>query len=87
MLVQVLKSWDIIDNVCLQTVSLKFPSSLLGKTPEYGPFPVYFHHSTDTLLLAAGDYLASLSITSQDLDSSRPQLTACIYSVPKNCVS
>lgn len=59
---QVLKVWDVKEHVCLQTVTIKYPSSLLGRLPEYGPFSMHLQKSPNSLVLAANDYLAMLKI-------------------------
>ena len=35
-----LKVWDIKDQVCVQSIQMKFPSAIEGRHPEHGPFPV-----------------------------------------------
>lgn len=61
-----LKVWDIKDYTCLQTVLLKFPTSLHGHIPEHGPFPMHLNavigspHSC--LLVACNDYIGKLKL-------------------------
>ena len=39
-----LKVWDVRDHVCLQTISIKFPT--FNKLPDYGPFPLHLQVKT-----------------------------------------
>ncbi|KAF6023693.1 hypothetical protein EB796_017999 [Bugula neritina] len=61
-----LKVWDIRDYTCLQTVILKFPTSLHGHIPDHGSFPLHLNavigspHSC--LLVACNDYIAKLKL-------------------------
>ena len=57
-----LKVWDVKEHVCLQTVTVKYPSSLLGRMPEYGPFSMHLQRSPNCLLLAANDYIAQIKV-------------------------
>lgn len=64
--VQMLKVWDIKDYTCLQTIMIKFPTSLHGHIPEHGPFPLHLNaiigspHSC--LLVVCNDYIGKLKL-------------------------
>lgn len=58
-----LKVWDVKDQTCLQTIGIKFPTSLLGRMPEYGFFAMHLQLSPgNSLLVAANDYIAQLKL-------------------------
>ena len=84
-----LKAWNIREGTCVQTISIKFPTSVLGRTPEYGQFPIYFHNGTNSsvLLLTASDYLALLKISTGETSPPHSQLTTCVYSPQLHRVS
>ncbi|MEL6926997.1 MAG: hypothetical protein AAFO94_23360, partial [Bacteroidota bacterium] len=46
-----LKVWDIKDQVCVQSIQIKFPSAVEGRTPEHGPFPVELFHKPSPFLV------------------------------------
>lgn len=59
----ILKVWDLKDHTCLQTIILKFPTSMNGHVPEHGPFPFMLHHGSghnSCLIIACNDYMAEL---------------------------
>jgi WD40 repeat protein len=59
-----LKVWDTNDQVCLQTLSLKFPSALFGRLPEHGSFPISLLAApANVLLITCTDYIAKLRLT------------------------
>ncbi|CAF3733415.1 unnamed protein product [Rotaria sordida] len=73
------KAWDLKEFFCLQTIPIRFPSTLGGKKPTFGPFPtdLYLNKSinnTETslpggLVLACNDYLCLMKLgqdTSKD---------------------
>ncbi|CAF0961507.1 unnamed protein product [Rotaria magnacalcarata] len=70
------KAWDLKEFFCLQTISVRFPSTLGGKKPSFGLFPMdlYLNKSTNTtettlpggLVLACNDYLCLMKL-GQDL--------------------
>jgi hypothetical protein len=83
---------------CLQTISLRFPSTLNGKTPSFGLFPMdlYINRSTfhvDTslpggLILACNDYLCLMKLgkdTSKDrtLTETHTAAVSCAVYNPK----
>lgn len=61
-----LKIWDVKDYTCLQTILVKFPTSLHGHIPDHGSFPLHLQaiigspHSC--LLIACNDYIAKLKL-------------------------
>ncbi|CAF4611135.1 unnamed protein product [Rotaria sp. Silwood1] len=70
------KAWDLKEFFCLQTISIRFPSTLGGKKPTFGPFPMdlYLNKSTNNtetslpggLVVACNDYLCLMKL-GQDL--------------------
>ncbi|KAK7469672.1 hypothetical protein BaRGS_00036301, partial [Batillaria attramentaria] len=59
----VIKVWDIKEHTCLQTVILKFPSSLHARMPEHGQFPLHLQPSPhDALLVTCNDYVGMLKL-------------------------
>ncbi|PVD39372.1 hypothetical protein C0Q70_02002 [Pomacea canaliculata] len=59
----VIKVWDIKEHTCLQTVILKFPSSLHGRVPDHGQFPIHLQPSPhDALLVTCNDYIGLLKL-------------------------
>ena len=62
---QVLKVWELTDHTCVQTVIVPFPTSLHGRLPEHGAFPLHLQlgPGNHSLLLTANDYLASLKVS------------------------
>lgn len=67
-----MKAWDLKEYFCLQTVPVRFPSTLGGKTPSFGLFPMdlYLNKSTNTsefslpggLILGCNDYLCLMKL-------------------------
>lgn len=69
---QVLKAWDLKEFTCLQTIPIRFPSTLGGKTPTFGLFPtdLYLNRSSTAfessfpggLVLGCSDYLCLMRL-------------------------
>ena len=58
---QVLKSWDIKEQVCLQTIPVRFPFG--HRIPEHGPFPFLVVTSPiNSLFIGRNDCLAEVKI-------------------------
>ena len=84
--IQVIKVWDIKEHACLQTVVLKFPSSIHGRMPEHGTFPMHMQPGPhNALLVTCNDYIGMLKLghTSQpknlDAVTHDSQLCGAIY--------
>ncbi|XP_048762594.2 WD repeat-containing protein on Y chromosome-like isoform X3 [Ostrea edulis] len=82
----VIKVWDIKEHSCLQTVVLKFPSSIHGRMPEHGTFPIHMQPAPhNAVLVTCNDYLGMLKLghTSQpknlDAVTHDSQLCGAIY--------
>ncbi|KAK3091715.1 hypothetical protein FSP39_022107 [Pinctada imbricata] len=82
----VVKVWDIKEHTCLQTIVLKFPSSIHGRMPEHGQFPMHLQPSPhDTLLVTCNDHVGMLKLghTSQpkmlEAVTHDTQLCSAIY--------
>ncbi|XP_064614731.1 WD repeat-containing protein on Y chromosome-like [Liolophura sinensis] len=60
----VLKVWDIKEHTCVQTVVVKFPSSIHGRMPEHGQFPLHLERrpQLSCLLLTCNDYVGQLKL-------------------------
>jgi len=68
----VVKAWDLKEFFCLQTIPVRFPSTLGGKTPNFGLFPMdlYLNKLTNIsesnlpgcLVLACNDYLCLMKL-------------------------
>ncbi|KAK3593630.1 hypothetical protein CHS0354_025521 [Potamilus streckersoni] len=59
----VVKVWDIKEHACLQTTVLKFPSSIHGRMPEHGQFPMHLQPAPqNVLLVTCNDYLGLLKL-------------------------
>ncbi|XP_064637087.1 WD repeat-containing protein on Y chromosome-like isoform X2 [Lineus longissimus] len=57
----VIKVWDVKEHSCLQTVTLKFPSSFTGRLPEHGFFPCRLQPPPqNAFIVGSNDYLAML---------------------------
>ncbi|XP_059147520.1 WD repeat-containing protein on Y chromosome-like [Physella acuta] len=72
----VVKVWDTKEHVCLQTVVLKFPSSLNGRMPEHGQFPVHLQgppHSA--FFVTCNDYIAGLRLGKVEVKTSHMEVT------------
>lgn len=83
---KVIKVWDIKEHSCLQTVVLKFPSSIHGRMPEHGTFPMHMQPAPhNALLVTCNDYIGMLKLghTSQpknlDAVTHDSQLCGAIY--------
>ena len=60
---QVVKVWDLKEHALLQTVVLKFPSSIHGRMPEHGQFPMHLQPSPkSSLLVTCNDYIGLLKL-------------------------
>ncbi|XP_029193047.2 WD repeat-containing protein on Y chromosome-like isoform X1 [Acropora millepora] len=58
----VLKAWDVKEQVCLQTIAIKFPFG--HRIPEHGPFPFFLITSPiNSLFVTSNDCLAEIKIT------------------------
>ncbi|CAL1530117.1 unnamed protein product [Lymnaea stagnalis] len=72
----VVKVWDTKEHVCLQTVTLKFPSALNGRMPEHGQFPVHLQgppHSA--FVVTCNDYIAALRLGKVEENTSHLEVT------------
>ncbi|BFZ18007.1 hypothetical protein BsWGS_21047 [Bradybaena similaris] len=59
----VIKVWDTREHTCLQTIFLKFPSSLHGRIPEHGQSPIHLQEPPHSaLVVTCNDYIASLRL-------------------------
>ena len=68
---QVVKVWDIKEHALLQTVVLKFPSSIHGRMPEHGQFPLHLQPSPkSSLLVTCNDYIGLLKLGRTSLPQS-----------------
>ena len=66
---QVLKSWDIKEQVCLQTIPIRFPFG--HRIPEHGPFPFLLLTSPiNTLFIGSNDCLAEIKIVAMSANKS-----------------
>ncbi|XP_069124684.1 cilia- and flagella-associated protein 337-like isoform X2 [Argopecten irradians] len=82
----VVKVWDIREHTCLQTVVLKFPSSIHGRMPEHGQFPMHLQLSPqDALIVTCNDYIGMLKLgqthlpKQQSVSTHDTQLCSAIY--------
>ena len=67
-----IKAWDLKEFSCLQTISIRFPSTLGGKTPSFGPFPIDLYLNTSTvnletslpggLVIGCNDYICIMKL-------------------------
>lgn len=65
----VLKSWDIKEQVCLQTIPIRFPFG--HRIPEHGPFPFLLIPSPiNSLFIASNDCLAEIKIVAMSANKS-----------------
>ncbi|CAF1286705.1 unnamed protein product [Adineta steineri] len=87
----VIKAWDLKELFCLQTIPVRFPSTLGGKTPSFGLFPMdlYLNRSSfqDTslpggLVLACNDYLCLMKLGQ---DTSKDQNLVETHTAPISC--
>jgi hypothetical protein len=88
----VVKAWDLKEFFCLQTIPLRFPSTLGGKTPNFGLFPMdlYLNKSTNPvetslpggLVLACNDYLCIMKLGQ---DTSRDGSLTETHRAPVSC--
>ncbi|XP_013420475.1 WD repeat-containing protein on Y chromosome isoform X3 [Lingula anatina] len=59
----VVKVWDLKEHTCLQTVVMKFPSTVHGRIPEHGPFPLRLQHPPHhALVVSCNDYIGVLRL-------------------------
>lgn len=87
-----MKAWDLKEFTCLQTISVRFPSTLGGKTPSFGPFPTDLYLNTSSthaetnvpggLVLACNDYICFMKL-GQDL--GREGSLTETHSAPVSC--
>ncbi|XP_052783274.1 WD repeat-containing protein on Y chromosome-like isoform X3 [Mya arenaria] len=82
----VVKVWDLKEHAILQTVVLKFPSSIHGRMPEHGQFPVHLQPSPQSsLLVTCNDYIGMLKLGqtsiphSDAVNTHDTQLCCAIY--------
>ncbi|KAL4240997.1 hypothetical protein ACF0H5_001776 [Mactra antiquata] len=82
----VVKVWDIKEHAILQTVVLKFPSSIHGRMPEHGQFPIHLQPSPQSsLLVTCNDYIGLLKLgrtsipMSETVNTHDTQLCCAIY--------
>ena len=80
---QVLKSWDVKEQVCLQTIPIRFPFG--HRIPEHGPFPFLLVMSpVNSLFIGSNDCLAEIKIVAMSANKNtktthwRP-LSAALY--------
>ena len=88
----VVKAWELKEFACLQTISVRFPSTLGGKIPSFGPFPVDLYLNTSTLnvettlpgglVLACNDYLCLMKLGQ---DAARDGSLTETHSAPISC--
>ncbi|XP_035828989.1 WD repeat-containing protein on Y chromosome [Aplysia californica] len=73
----VIKVWDVKEHTCLQTIVLKFPSSLHGRMPEHGQFPLLLLQgkSNSALLVTCNDYIGALRLGKVEENTSHLQVT------------
>ena len=73
--------------MCIQTIVVKFPSSLTGRMPEHGQFPMHLSAQSNhnALLIGSNDYVAMLKLgevntaTSSMPTTHNSQLCCAIY--------
>jgi WD40 repeat protein len=88
----VVKAWDLKEFFCLQTIPIRFPSTLGGKTPSFGLFSMdlYLNKSTSNielslpgaLVLACSDYLCLMKLGQ---DTSRSGSLTETHKAPISC--
>jgi hypothetical protein len=88
----VVKAWDLKEFFCLQTIPVRFPSTLGGKTPNFGLFPMdlYLNKSPintelslpGALVLACNDYLCLMKLGQ---DTSRNGSLTETHTAPISC--
>ncbi|CAF1529734.1 unnamed protein product [Adineta ricciae] len=87
----VVKAWDLKELFCLQTVCIRFPSTLGGKTPSFGLFPMdlYLNRSNihvdslpGGLILACNDYICLMKLGQ---DTSKDRNLVETHSAPISC--
>ena len=86
------KAWDLKEFFCLQTIPVHFPSTLGGKTPSFGLFPMDLYlnksiNSTETslpggLVLACNDYLCLMKLGQ---DNARDNSLNETHKAPVSC--
>ena len=66
---QVLKAWDVKEQVCLQTIAIRFPFG--HRIPEHGPFPFFLITSPiNSLFIGSNDCLAEIKIVGMSANKS-----------------
>ncbi|CAF3442031.1 unnamed protein product [Rotaria sp. Silwood1] len=88
----VIKAWDLKEYTCLQTIPIRFPSTLGGKTPSFGPFPTDLYLNTSTnnvetslpggLVVACNDYICFMKLGK---DAAREGSFTETHSAPISC--
>ncbi|CAF0886081.1 unnamed protein product [Rotaria sordida] len=88
----VIKAWDLKEYTCLQTISIRFPSTLGGKTPSFGPFPTDLYLNTSTnnvetslpggLVITCNDYICFMKLGQ---DAAREGSFTETHSAPISC--
>ncbi|ESO83976.1 hypothetical protein LOTGIDRAFT_108617 [Lottia gigantea] len=59
----VIKVWDVKEQTCVQTIVLKFPSSIHGRMPEHGQFPIHLQPTPhNSLLVTCNDYIGMMKL-------------------------
>lgn len=86
------KAWDLKEFACIQTISVRFPSTLGGKTPSFGQFATDLYLNTSTvhpetslpggLVLACNDYLCLMKLGQ---DTARDGSLTETHSSPISC--
>ncbi|ESO82038.1 hypothetical protein LOTGIDRAFT_176316, partial [Lottia gigantea] len=60
---RVIKVWDVKEQTCVQTIVLKFPSSIHGRMPEHGQFPIHLQPIPhNSLLVTCNDYIGMMKL-------------------------
>jgi len=88
----VVKAWDLKEFFCLQTIPIRFPSTLGGKTPSFGLFAMdlYLNKSLNVsemslpggLILGCNDYLCLMKLGQ---DTSRSGSLTETHTAPISC--
>ena len=86
------KAWDLKELFCLQTIPVRFPTTLGGKTPNFGLFAMdlYLNKSSNIsemslpggLVLACNDYLCLMKLGQ---DTSRSGSLTETHRAPISC--
>ena len=79
--------WDVKDQVCLQSILIKFP--FIGMTFDHGLFPLCIsYQGSDSLLIAANDCIAEFkffnpSLQKGTIDSTHTATVVAVVFIPK----